>query len=152
MMFNNRRMYINRYPVNPKSIDSNNSPDVQSDSDFKKTDDAEDNKKLILDTFKSINDTFMEKIKEIHRSISNLSERVENLENQMLLLESQIESEESCRSQISHSELSNIKTELEILRRDSSNIQFEENGNMPVMPGSGFSAITAEYLRNLNKR
>jgi len=54
---------------------------------------------LILDAFKSINDTLMENIKELNRLISKLAERVENLENQIFALESQIESEKSGRNQ-----------------------------------------------------
>jgi len=45
---------------------------------------------LILDAFKSINDTLMENIKELNRLISKLAERVENLENQIFALESQL--------------------------------------------------------------
>ena len=155
MMFYNRRMYINRYPEPPNQIGSDSLPKVQESHDLKKDGNSEDGKKLILDTFKSVNDALMEKIKEIDRSIEKLAERVENLENQVLMLESQIESEGCVRSQISQSELSNIKTELELLMRDSSKMQPEENkeaSNMPVIPGCGFSSITAEYLRNLNKR
>jgi len=148
-------MYINRYPAPQRQTETNNSPEVQSSSDAKNDINAKDSKKLILDTFKSINDSITENINEINQAISKLNERVENLENQILMLESQIESEESGRSRISQSELSNIKTELELLKRDSSKMQSEENreiSNRPVMPGSGFSAITEEYLRNLNKR
>jgi len=73
---------------------------------------------LILDAFKSINDTLMENIKELNRLISKLAERVENLENQIFALESQIESEKSGRNQIPQSEISNITTELELLKRN----------------------------------
>jgi len=72
---------------------------------------------LILDAFKSINDTLMENIKELNRLISKLAERVENLENQIFALESQIESEKSGRNQIPQSEISNITTELELLKK-----------------------------------
>lgn len=155
MMFNNRRMYINRYPDPQKSIHQSTPTESEGNSKMESNSNAGDVKKLILDTFKSINDSIMDNIKEINRSISKLNERVESLENQQLTLEAQIDSEESGRNVISQSELSNIKTELELLRRDSSPIRPEEKkelSNSPVMPGSGFSTITAEYLRNLNKR
>jgi len=148
-------MYINRYPVPQNQIAANDSEEVQKDSETKRDDNTEDNKKLILDAFKSINDTLMENIKELNRLISKLAERVENLENQIFALESQIESEKSGRNQIPQSEISNITTELELLKRNSSVIQPEENkepSNKPIMPGCGFSAITPEYLRSLYKR
>jgi len=115
MMFYNRRMYINRYPVPQNQIAANDSEEVQKDSETKRDDNTEDNKK---DAFKSINDTLMENIKELNRLISKLAERVENLENQIFALESQIESEKSGRNQIPQSEISNITTELELLKKN----------------------------------
>jgi len=71
----------------------------------------------------------MENIKELNRLISKLAERVENLENQIFALESQIESEKSGRNQIPQSEISNITTELELLKRNSSVIQRKKTKN-----------------------
>jgi len=46
MMFYNRRMYINRYPVPQNQIAANDSEEVQKDSETKRDDNTEDNKKI----------------------------------------------------------------------------------------------------------
>jgi len=76
------------------------------------------------------------------------------LENQIFALESQIESEKSGRNQIPQSEISNITTELELLKeffrhttgRKQRTQQQTDNARMRI------SAITPEYLRSLYKR
>jgi len=76
------------------------------------------------------------------------------LENQIFALESQIESEKSGRNQIPQSEISNITTELELLKRNSSVIQPEENKE-PATNDNARMRIFGnypEYLRSLYKR
>lgn len=144
MFLNNRRMYINRHPEANKQIEQEHSNDNNHKND------TEDMKHLILDTFKNVSNS----IKEINQSISKLNERIESLENRQLTLENQIDSDDTETRRISQSDISDLKSELEILKRSSSDIQSEkyEDSNKPVMPGSGFANITPEFLRNLNKK
>jgi predicted nucleic acid-binding Zn-ribbon protein len=120
------------------------------DSDLNELSDL---KVQIKDNFKTIS----ESIAEIVLSIKQIEKKIGNLEARQTVLENNISEEDDTRNRDTvNSDLSTLKTELEILKRQSSNAKtnttYEQSGNKPVMPGSGFANITADYLKNLNKK
>ncbi len=145
MLLNNRRMYINRY-CNMKA-----QPEQINNNSRERKEDHKDVKDLIIDTFKSISEN-IDKIKE---SIAILNQKVEKLENRQNTLEQQIDNDYPERRTFFQSEISDDKNEQKMFKTNTEGMSQAGRENMynrPIMPGSGFSNITPEYLRNLNKR
>lgn len=193
-MFYNRRLY----PQQPK-IES------RQQENSKETTDILSLKKAILRSLEHLSDN----IDQIKKTINTLSKKVDGIETKQTLLENQIDLESFSEYSVSRSDLLNIKSELDLLKKkfteDSSfleqnthnylnsnndscsesnnnnysesnnnsysqpnnnsysqsnnnnysqsnndNIYFESN-HQPIMPGSGFASITAEYLKNIKK-
>lgn len=145
MLLNNRRAYINRYS-NSKSETN------QKSSNYKESkDEQKDMKDMIIEALKSIS----ENISRIKQSIVVLDEKVEKIESRQIALENQIDSDYTERRRIPQPEFSSNKNEHEIFKTNTIDMNQEKKENIdnkPIMPGSGFSNITPEFLRNLNKK
>ena len=149
MLLNNRRMYINRYCNSKAQTEHINSNRKES------KDEQKDVKDLIIDSLKSIS----ENISKIKESIATLNEKVEKLETKQNALEQQfeqhIDNDYPERRTFFPSELSNDKkgeNVFEINSIDTPQAKKENMYNKAIMPGSGFSNITPDFLRNLNKK
>ncbi|MFZ5989000.1 MAG: hypothetical protein ACOYWZ_18000 [Bacillota bacterium] len=139
-----RRMYINRQQTENSSTESAENTDLV------------ELKKLVTDTLELIT----KNVSEIKQSINQLNEKINNIEERQLILENQVDSQDSVRNSTSQTDISSIKTELELLKKEAYNNKHNPapdprsapSNNRPVMPGSGFASITPEFLKNLNKR
>lgn len=144
MLLNNRRMYINRH-CNSKEQTEN----VGSNCNESK-EDQRDGKDLIIEAFKSIS----ENIGKIRESIAILNEKVEKIEARQIALEQQIDNEYPERRTFFPTEFSDDKKEQKMFKSNTIDMSQEKKDsicNRPVMPGSGFSNITPEYLKSLKK-
>ncbi|MDQ2085971.1 hypothetical protein RBH29_05895 [Herbivorax sp. ANBcel31] len=140
MFFYNRHLYSQRPKIEHKQ--SNN----------KETVDIPNLKKVILESLEYLSDN-MDQLKE---TINKLNEKIDNIEAKQNFLENQIDPENLSEDRISQSDLLNIKSELDLLKKEKNNYQnndhYLEPNNQPVMPGSGFASITTEYLKNLKDK
>jgi len=146
----NRRQYINREPEN--KIEKN-IPEKNENSN------NEDLKSLFLGSLKLLLENYEEiknSIKKLDVQITSLSQRISSLENHFdnndYLKKIQIQ---PVFDEIKPKFEDEIKSKLETVKSMSANDeanQTNSQNSMPMMPGSGFSNITADYLRNLNKK
>jgi len=137
-------MYINRYCSSKAQTEHAGSNCNESKEDQK------DEKDLIIETFKSIS----ENISKIKESIAILNEKVEKIETRQIALEQQIDNEYPERRTIFPSEYSDEKNGQKMFKSNTIDMSQERDDsicNKPVMPGSGFSNITPEYLKSLKK-
>ena len=153
MFFYNRRPY----PQQPKIESKYQNP--------KETTDVYSLKNAILRSLEHLSDN----IDEIKKTINELKKKMDNIEKKQIYLEKQIESENFSEDRITQSDLLDIKAEIDMLKKrnivnsnyigQNTNSYLESNDdnhhgtdNQPVMPGSGFASITAEYLKNIHKK
>ncbi|HHX17495.1 MAG TPA: hypothetical protein GX727_01390 [Clostridium sp.] len=149
-------------------------PKIESRQQYPKdTIDVLSLKNAILRSLEHLSDN----IDEIKKTINALSKKINNIEARQTLLENQIDSEDFSEDRISQSDLLSIKAELDMLKKggivNSNYLEHDTNNylksnddsylepsddssldenSLPVMPGSGFASITAEYLKNINKK
>lgn len=138
----NRRQYISKEPEKrnenpkPESTENNNISDLK------------------LFTTESIK-LLSENINEMKSSIKKLEDKVIDLALRIVSLENHIDLEEKYEKIHTRTEFNTIKNELDTQKNDvyynQQPYQPQKNSNLPLMPGSGFSNVTTEYLRNLNK-
>jgi hypothetical protein len=137
-MFSNRRRYIpSQQPeATIETISRSRSTEIQEHSQS------------------NIPESIIKAISELKQSIRELDEKSERLDSKQRKLEICID---SCLSKSGESEtnLSDLKRELEYLKRNSENagIGYKSNSysNKPIMPGLGFASVTSEYLKNLQQ-
>jgi|SRR5690554_2525940 len=108
-------------------------------------------------------------IDEIKKTINELKKKIDNIEAKQIHLENQFDSENFSEDRISQSDLLEIKAELDMLKKEglinnnfpvqntnnylkSTGESYSDSDNQPIMPGSGFASITAEYLKNIHKK
>lgn len=138
----NRRQYISKEPEKknenpiPESTENNNFSDLK------------------LFTTESIK-LLSENINEMKSSIKKLEDRVTDLALRIVSLENHIDLEEKYERIHTQTEFNTTKNELDSpknnVRYNYQPYPYEKNCSLPLMPGSGFSNVTAEYLRNLSK-
>ena len=98
---------------------------------------------------------------EVKAVLEDLSLKIRGLEARIRQLEVDMDKYE-IRSELSGSELTRLKTEMEHLRKlEEHRLEMEDAGhtspspaweeNKPVMPGAGFSQITPDYLKSMKK-
>ncbi|TYQ15534.1 UNVERIFIED_CONTAM: hypothetical protein Cloal_2001 [Acetivibrio alkalicellulosi] len=140
MFFYGRQMY------------PNNQKNQVTQSSAAESVDISNLKKLILESLEHLSDN----MDELKKTINKLSVKIDNIEAKQAILENQIDSEDFLSGRISQSDILNMKAELDLLKKDtpknSNDNHTRQTNNMPVMPGSGFANVTAEYLRNINKK
>lgn len=153
MLFYNRRFL----PQQPKIESKYQNP--------KETTDVYSLKNAILRSLEHLSDN----IDEIKKTINELRKKIDRIEAKQIHLENQIDQENYSEDRISQSDLLSIKSELDMLKKNSmldnnyipqntndypksSDDSCEDTDNRPVMPGSGFAGITAEYLKNIYKK
>ena len=153
----NRRPYTNREQPERNTI-------IQSHEDIGNYK-AELNA-IIQDILKRIH----KDIDEVKQYIKRVEEKIYKLESRQVKLENQLEEEDPVR-RLSQSDLSSLRSEIEVLKREAAVMESKSNhtqmslesevnpitsntyqGDKPVMPGSGFSYITADFLKNMNKK
>ncbi len=138
----NRRPYINREPekIIEKTIAES---DENTNINIIKTVDTE-NSKLLL-----------ESVNEIKKSIKKLEETIIDIASRLASWENHFEIESNCRNIQSQYECKSANNQIysqkNTVSDTKSTYQNEEKNDLPMMPGSGFSYITADYLKNLTK-
>ncbi|WP_010244033.1 hypothetical protein [Acetivibrio cellulolyticus] len=140
--YNNRRQYVNKEPEKeiekniPESTENTNLTDLKS---F---------------TTNSIN-LLSENINEIKKSLKKLEDSFIDLALRVVSMENHIDTLDKLRNIQNPTEYKVIDTRPETpnknLPNNSEVYKHEDTTNLPMMPGSGFANITAEYLKNLNK-
>ncbi len=92
---------------------------------------------------------------EFRKSMNLLEEKLEYMDMKQKKLENQIEKYVS-RLKMLDADIAAIQTELETsknLRQNTGETsQSSVASNIPIMPGTGFACVTAEYLKNLKER
>jgi predicted nuclease with TOPRIM domain len=137
----NRRQYIYREPEKknenpiPKTSENNNFSDL---------------KVFTTESVKLLS----ENINEMKDSIKKLEDKINDLALRLVSLENHIEPEDKHERLQSQIEINTIKNEPETPKNNVfSNQQpypSEKSSNLPLMPGSGFSNVTLEYLKNIS--
>lgn len=134
----NRRPYINREPEK-KITESNENTDIN----IIKSVDTE-NSKLLL-----------ESLNEIEKSIKKLEKTIVDIASRLLSWENHFEIESNSRNIQSQydfkSENNQMYSQKNTVSDTKSTNKNEEKNDLPMMPGAGFSYITADYLKNLTK-
>lgn len=152
----NRRFYISREPE--KKIETN-LPEASERTEVNNTNSTDtENIKLLLENVDEIKDS----LKKLEENISEIASKLASLENRFDIESIFRNIENNLRNmQIQYNNAnSNIQpytqkhNDCELINSDnelSSYNQTEKSNQTPIMPGTGFSYITAEYLRNLSK-
>jgi hypothetical protein len=115
---------------------------------------TEDVNSMLVDTLKILS----KNIESNKQTLALLAEKFEYLEVRQQKLEEQI-GRYNAMSNLTDSDLSNIRNELKLLKRDKEkekeivkpNISVN-NLEAPIMQGTGFASITPGYLRSLQNR
>lgn len=143
----NRRQYINR--ESEKKIEKNVS-EGNENTDINTT--ITDLKSLTLGSLKLL----FENIDEIKNSIKKIDDRIMDLSLRISGLENHFDNNENYKKIQIQPVFDEIKTKFAPVKDDATNddeaYQSDIQNSTPMMPGSGFSNITADYLRNLSKK
>lgn len=130
-------------PVNRQSIEKTNT----TVSENSNTDEIST---MIVDTLKLLS----KNIESIKQTIKDLEERLEYVDSRQAKLEDQF-GRYNTISSYTDSNLSSIRNELKILKKDKDNPSTAPVSNtidVPIMQGTGFASITPGYLKSLHNR
>ena len=138
----NRRPYISREPEKKteKNIaDSDENININSNK-------AADRETINL---------LLESVNEINKSIKKLEETLIEIASRLVSFENHFEFESNCRNIQSQYECKSVNNQIYSQNNTVPDIkstsQNEETEELPMMPGAGFSHITADYLKKLTK-
>lgn len=138
----NRRPYITREPE--KKIDK--SPSEHNENTDINISNPIDNENIKL---------LLEKVNDIKNSVQKLEESVIDICSKLVSLENHFDNEKNSRNVQSQCSYKSVNNKTYPQNSTDSYIrnqyESEERRNTPMMPGTGFSNITAEYLKNLSK-
>ena len=138
MLSRNRQPYIKTQSTEQTKatiLENSNTADISS---------------MIVDTLKLLS----KNIENTTQSLKQLEERFEYLEERQRKLEDQL-GRYNLISNIADSDLSNIRNELKMLKRDKeipATRTASNNTETPIMQGTGFASITPAYLRSLQNK
>lgn len=137
MIRNQRRPYTqNQQPEKP-SITVTNLADASEES----------LKALIVDSLKALS----RNIDELKHSIKEIEEKLDYLDSRQRKTENDVE-KFNAKSRAAEIDLNSFRSELDVLKRDDSHHTYsynsQENMDRPIMPGTGFSCVTPNYLKN----
>jgi len=134
----------NRQPyIKPQSSE-------QTKSTIPENSNSDDISTMIVDTLKLLS----KNIENTKQSLKQLEEKFEYMEERQRKLEDQL-GRYNTISNIADSDLSNIRNELKMLKRDKESPQpsvTNYNTKDPIMEGTGFASITPAYLRSLQNK
>lgn len=137
----NRRQYIYR---EPEKKNENPIPEAAENNNFS------DLKVFTTESIKLLS----ENINEMKGSIKKLEDKINDLALRILSLENHIEPEDKYERIQPQTEINTIKNELDTPKNNIPSNQQpyppEKNSNLPLMPGSGFSNVTLEYLNKIS--
>lgn len=138
MLSRNRQPYIKTQSTEQTKasiLENSNTADISS---------------MIVDTLKLLS----KNIENTTQSLKQLEEKFEYLVERQRKLEDQL-GRYNTISNIADSDLSNIRNELKMLKRDKeipATLTSNNNTETPIMQGTGFAAITPAYLRSLQNK
>ena len=138
MLSRNRQPYIKTQSTEQTKatiLENSNTDDISS---------------MIVDTLKLLS----KNTENTKQSLKQLEEKFEYLEERQRKLEDQL-GRYNTISNIADSDLSNIRNELKMLKRDkeiTTTSIASNNTETPIMQGTGFASITPAYLRSLQNR
>ncbi|HPU41839.1 MAG TPA: hypothetical protein PKY26_05475 [Acetivibrio clariflavus] len=152
----NRRVYISREPE--KKIEKNVAESSENSEANRPTSADAENIKMLLENVDEIKNF----IKKLEESITDITSKLANLENRFDIENICRSIENSLRNiqiQYNHENPNTQHYSMKNTYCDCKNSECESNSSRqpdtnnqtPIMPGAGFSFITADYLRNLNK-
>ncbi|AEV68073.1 hypothetical protein [Acetivibrio clariflavus] len=152
----NRRFYIGREPE--KKIEKNEVESSENIEANSLTSADTENIKMLLENVDEIKNS----LKKLEENITDIASKLANLENRFDVESIYRSIENSFRNmqiQYSHANPNNQHYSMKTSGYDYKNREDEpntshqpdKNNQTPIMPGTGFSFITADYLRNLSK-
>jgi len=140
MYLYNRRAYMsNELEKNTKQ----NISQANNNSDVKNLERSEnENIKLLLDS-----------VNEIKKSVKKLEESLVDITAKLVNCENYFDYESTSKNIQSQNKYTNneVFPQQKPASFNKPSYQTEVESNTPIMPGTGFASITADYLKNLNR-